>query len=168
MFGRVLRAVVVLPGTVLVLVPGLLLYLTRRPGEMFPLPVAAPTELAVAGFLALSGLVGAVWTVSLFARIGRGSPAPWDPPERMVIAGPYRHVRNPMITSVVLMLGAEVLAWQSTALLAWALFFIGANAYYLPMIEEPRLVERFGDDYRRYRENVPRWLPRSRPWLSED
>ena len=164
MTGRLLRAVIALPGTVVVLVPCLLLYLTDTSGGGLPPPSAPPGVLAVAGLLAACGLAFAVWTVSLFVRSGRGTPAPWDPPTRLVVEGPYRHVRNPMITSVIVILGAEVLAWQSPALSAWALFFMAVNAYYLPNIEEPRLIERFGDDYRHYRDNVPRWLPRARPW----
>ena len=109
-----------------------------------------------------------MWTVRLFVRQGEGTPAPWDPPQKLVVAGPYRHVRNPMITSVLLMLGGEALVFQSSAIAAWLIVFFVVNGVYFPMSEEKGLEARFGDDYRRYKQNVPRWLPRPTPWYPEN
>ena len=65
-----------------------------------------------------------------------------------------------MITGVVsILLGVAVLL-GSRPLLIWALGFFAVNAVFIPLIEEPGLVRRFGDEYVRYRESVPRWLPR--------
>ncbi len=100
----------------------------------------------------------------LFATHGRGTPAPWDPPQRLVVAGPYRHVRNPMITAVLLVLLAEALLLRSWGVAAWLLFFATANMAYFPVIEEPGLRQRFGKAYEDYSTNVPRWIPRLRPW----
>jgi protein-S-isoprenylcysteine O-methyltransferase Ste14 len=100
--------------------------------------------------------------VRLFATVGESTLAPWDPTHRLVVLGPYRHVRNPMITGVISMLLGEAALLGSWPLLAWALGFFGVNAIYMPLVEEPGLVRRFGDDYVRYRQNVPRWLPRPR------
>ncbi|MDH3852581.1 MAG: isoprenylcysteine carboxylmethyltransferase family protein, partial [Deltaproteobacteria bacterium] len=97
-------------------------------------------------------------------KFGKGTPAPWDPPKRLVIRGPYRHVRNPMITGALLVLLAEATLFQSLPIAIWmTVFFIG-NAIYFPFIEEKGLEKRFGDEYRNYKANVPRWLPRIRPW----
>ena len=68
----------------------------------------------------MAGFALWVWTVRLFARIGRGTLAPWDPTERLVVEGPYAHVRNPMITGVLAVLLGEALIFGSTAIAIWA------------------------------------------------
>ncbi len=157
-----LRAIVILPGTALVFVPAAILWATGALGA----PLATPGQPGfwLAALLGGAGLVFAVWTGSLFARVGEGTPAPWEPPRKLVVRGPYRHVRNPMITSVLAMLAAEALLFQSWPIGAWLVIFFGANAIYFPLSEEPGLGRRFGEDYARYKENVPRWLPRLKPW----
>jgi protein-S-isoprenylcysteine O-methyltransferase Ste14 len=110
------------------------------------------------------GLTLAASTVRLFSTRGRGTPAPWDPPRKLVVQGPYRHVRNPMISAVLAMLAAEALLLQALPLAAWMAFFFAANAVYFPLVEEQGLERRFGDDYRVYKANVPRWIPRLTPW----
>ncbi len=101
-------------------------------------------------------------------QVGNGTPAPWDPPKKLVIRGPYRHVRNPMITGALLILLAEALLFQSWPLSVWmAVFFIG-NTVYFRFIEEKGLEKRFGDDYRKYKARVPRWVPRLQPWNPEN
>ncbi len=164
MFWRMLATVLILPGTALVLVPGVIMWLSTDAET--GLTVASPAEIdfwigLVAGLL---GLALALWTVRLFVTRGKGTPAPWDPPQKLVVAGPYRHVRNPMITSVLLMLVGEALIFQSTGIAAWLIVFFIINGVYFPLSEEKGLEKRFGDDYRRYKQNVPRWLPRPTPW----
>jgi protein-S-isoprenylcysteine O-methyltransferase Ste14 len=104
------------------------------------------------------------WCVSLFARVGRGTLAPWDPTRNLVAEGPYRYVRNPMISGVVAMLWGEALLWGSIAVGLWACAFIAINHVYFVLSEEPGLEQRFGESYRIYKANVPRWIPRRRPW----
>jgi protein-S-isoprenylcysteine O-methyltransferase Ste14 len=110
------------------------------------------------------GLVLFVRTVALFATVGRGTLAPWDPTSRLVVRGPYRHVRNPMISGVFFVLLGEAVGLGSPALLIWSAAFLAVNALYMPLFEEPGLKRRFGADYDMYAANVPRWLPRLRPW----
>ncbi len=157
-----LRAIVVLPGTALVLVPALLLWATG--GLDATLAKPGQPGFWLAATLGAAGLGFGAWTAGLFARFGEGTPAPWDPPKKLVVRGPYRHVRNPMITSVLAMLAAEALLFQSWPLAAWLAVFFTANAIYFPLSEEPGLGRRFGEDYARYKANVPRWLPRPKPW----
>ena len=168
MFSRLLRAVLVLPGTVLVLVPAMLVWpfagTALRASPADPDDPRAWLGLALLG----CGLGLAVWTGRLFVRVGKGTPAPWDPPERLVIEGPYRYVRNPMISSVLMMLAAEALLLGSWPIAAWLLVFFLGNAIYFPMIEEKGLRQRFGAAYDRYAQNVPRWLPRLTPWRPPD
>ena len=149
--ARQLAAVVLLPGTVCVLVPALLL----SDAEIAPWPLAL-----LGGALIALGLGVMAWTVSLFARVGRGTLAPWDPTSRLVVRGPYRHVRNPMISGVLAVLLGEAALFGSPALLAWALVVFAINAVYFPLIEEPGLRERFGADYEEYAARTPRWFPR--------
>lgn len=112
----------------------------------------------------LSGLALFGWCVSLFARVGQGTLAPWDPTRALVAVGPYRFVRNPMISGVALMLIGQAVWWGSWIIGAWALAFIGINHAYFLLSEEPGLEARFGENYRRYKANVPRWIPRRTPW----
>jgi protein-S-isoprenylcysteine O-methyltransferase Ste14 len=154
---RQLRAVAALPLVVAGIVPALIAWRTGAQVAAWPL-AALGTALIAAG-LALIG-----WTVRLLARIGRGTLAPWDPTARLVIAGPYRHVRNPMISGVLAVILGEAALLGSLALLAWAAGVFAVNAVYLPLVEEPGLRRRFGEEYERYRAAVPRWLPRLRPW----
>ena len=99
-----------------------------------------------------------------FATEGEGTLAPWDPPRRLVVRGPYRYVRNPMITGVLLVLLGEAALFGSPWILAWAAAFFAVNAVWFPLVEEPGLVQRFGREYEDYRRAVPRWLPRRHPW----
>jgi protein-S-isoprenylcysteine O-methyltransferase Ste14 len=154
---RHIRAIGLLPATVTVVVPAFLLW--RSGVELAAWPLALLGVTLVAAGLALVG-----WTVALFARIGRGTLAPWDPTSRLVVAGPYRHVRNPMISGVLATLLGEAALFGSLPLLVWFGTVFLLNAIYFPLVEEPGLRERFGEDYERYRANVPRWLPRLRPW----
>jgi protein-S-isoprenylcysteine O-methyltransferase Ste14 len=111
--------------------------------------------------------VGAVlFTGSLaqFAVEGRGTLAPWDPPKKLVVRGLYRYVRNPMILGVILVLFGEALVLRSRPLGGWAALFVAINFIYIPLLEEPQLESRFGDDYRRYKKQVRRFIPRLSPW----
>lgn len=155
------KAILILPFNATVTVPALLLWLTR------PVTVASVDTLRFWGAFGLLvlGLFLFVSTVRLFARIGKGSLAPWEPPKRLVVAGPYRYLRHPMITGVTCTLMAETLLFGSWPLSAWTAMFALLNAFYLPLKEETDLIGRFGDDYRVYRRHVPRWLPRLTPWV---
>ena len=158
------KTIIVLPGTVLVFVPAIILAIADS--SNFPDQFAPPHRILF--WLALlpagAGFGLAVWTVKLFMKFGDGTPAPWDPPQKLVIQGPYRQVRNPMITGVLLMLLAEAMLFQSWPIALWMGIFFVANATYFPLIEEKGLEKRFGDDYRVYKAHVPRWIPRLRPW----
>jgi protein-S-isoprenylcysteine O-methyltransferase Ste14 len=163
---RHLVAIAVLPFSVTVLIP---VWLARR-NEILLTIGSSLWQIGeqIAGVLLL-GLGGALFVASLrhFIREGRGTLAPWDPPRQLVVRGPYRFVRNPMISGVAIVLFGEALVLRSRPHLLWALTFLGINAVYIPLLEEPLLVERFGSDYREYRRHVPRLLPRLRPYRSQ-
>jgi protein-S-isoprenylcysteine O-methyltransferase Ste14 len=162
---RHLRAIALLPGIVTVVVPAAILVVGPGPDVGWGLEgmaAAVPVLLGVA--LVTAGV--ALWaaTARLLARVGRGTLAPWDPTSRLVVEGPYRFVRNPMITAVLAVLVGEAALFGSPALIVWSAVFLVANGVAFPLYEEPALERRFGDQYREYRRNVPRWIPRRTPW----
>ena len=155
--ARQLAAVGLLPVTVTLVVPGLILWRNGADGGGWAL-------VLVGAVLVTAGVTLVAWTATLFARVGRGTIAPWDPTSRLVVLGPYRHVRNPMISGVLAILLGEAAIFASVPLLLWFAGVFAVNALYLPLVEEPGLRKRFGADYDAYRANVPRWLPRLSPW----
>ena len=117
----------------------------------------------------LVGLLGIGLGVALlgtciweFAHSGRGTLAPVDPPQELVVRGLYRYVRNPMYLSVTTIVLSETLLARSEGLLLfWALWFLAANLFVLGY-EEPTLRRRFGPSYEAYAHRVGRWLPKLR------
>ena len=168
MTWRDLRAIAILPGTVLILFPALILWSTRD--TFLGAASSGLSGLSVAGafLFGLAGLTLFIWTVMLFRRQGEGTLAPWDPPKAFVAAGPYRHVRNPMITGVLFMMIAEALFFNSLGIALWAALFFALNTVYFIVSEERGLEKRFGDSYLRYKRDVPRWLPRLTPWRDSE
>jgi protein-S-isoprenylcysteine O-methyltransferase Ste14 len=150
---RHLRAIALLPGTVTLLVPALILA-----GDGFE-PASAPL-VGLGAVLIVAGFALWAWTVRLFARVGKGTLAPWDPTERLVAEGPYRVVRNPMISAVFAVLLGEAALFGSTGLLIWAGGFFLVNHAFFLLYEEPALERRFGESYLEYKRTVPRWIPR--------
>ncbi len=161
---RHLRAVGVLPGLGVIGIPVLILALTEfevgwgLDGVLQVLPALLGVVLIGAGLALMYR------TIALFAREGEGTLAPWDPTQKLVVRGPYRFVRNPMIVGVLTVVLGEAALFGSPALLVWGSTFFALNAVWFPFVEEPGLVERFGQDYETYRRNVPRWFPRRTPW----
>jgi protein-S-isoprenylcysteine O-methyltransferase Ste14 len=103
-------------------------------------------------------------TVRMFATEGGGTLAPWDPPEKLVVMGIYRYMRNPMITGVEVVLLGESFLLGSLGIFIWAIVFFAANTLYFHYSEEKGLEERFGQAYIDYKKNVPMWRPRTHPW----
>jgi protein-S-isoprenylcysteine O-methyltransferase Ste14 len=98
-----------------------------------------------------------------FARRGRGTLSPADPPKELVVQGLYRYVRNPMYLSVLTIIAGEVVLTRSGDLaIYWLCFFLATSIFVLGF-EEPYLRSRFGDSYERYTREVGRWIPRLTP-----
>lgn len=156
-----IRDIIILPFTVTCVVP----YLLYEPRE----DVVNVTALSVLGFIAIAiGLALFAYTVILFDRIGRGTLAPWSPKENLVVQGPYRYCRNPMITGVLLILLGESAVFHSVPILVWSIIVFVINTLYFLFLEEPFLATTFGQEYEEYKRQVPRWLPRLRPYRPKE
>lgn len=156
---KLFQALFLLPFNVVIVIPALILLLSDY---SFRLPEIG---LLVLGSLFLFiGLWLAVSTVRLFIKKGLGTPAPWSPPKKLVIEGPYLYVRNPMISGVLFLLLAEMCFFVNDGIALWFLTFAVINGLYIPLFEEKGLEKRFGENYSEYKRNVPRWIPRSRAW----
>jgi protein-S-isoprenylcysteine O-methyltransferase Ste14 len=142
-------------GFVLVFLPARVL---SQSGILQP-PAIGARQLAGMIVVAI-GAVFALWCVLTFALVGRGTPAPFDPPRRLVVQGPYRVVRNPMYLGAGLALGGAALFYESVALLAYAGAFFLAVHLFAVWYEEPMLRRTFGKEYDAYCQRVHRWWPR--------
>lgn len=105
------------------------------------------------------GAAGLAWCFLLFVRIGRGTPNPWDPPRALVTSGPFAWTRNPITLCHALATLGLALVVASPAMVAVVLL-IGIVVQFIVRHEERTLEARYGDAYRRYRDTVPRWIPR--------
>jgi len=117
----------------------------------------------------VGGAILALWCIATFIVIGRGTPAPFDPPRQLVVAGPYRFVRNPMYIGAGLALAGAALFYESWALLGYCVAFLFITHLFVVLYEESALRSTFGDSYVRYCQSVRRWLPSGgfRPVTSE-
>jgi len=147
---------VVAPGTLAGFAPW---WITGWRDPLAALPVAIPAALLIAA--------GAALLLECFGRFaiqGRGTPAPIAAPDRLVISGPYRRVRNPMYVAVTAMILGQAALFTDLRLLVyagvlWAGFHVFVLAY-----EEPTLRRAFPEDYAAFFAAVPRWIPRLTPW----
>lgn len=142
------------PGTVTILVPYWLLASRSAPPAM---QLGASRYFGV--FPILIGASIYFWCAWDFTFAGRGTPAPIDPPKQLVVRGLYNYVRNPMYVGILAILLGETLLFASRRLfeytaVAFTFFFLLVLLY-----EEPMLRQKFGESYRQYCKNVPRWIP---------
>jgi protein-S-isoprenylcysteine O-methyltransferase Ste14 len=144
---------ILVPGTVTVIIPWLLLQGTG--GLVLPIP-----SVWMVGLLPLLLGVGLyAWCAGAFTFIGRGTPAPIDAPHILVTQGAYRWVRNPMYVAVLLVVIGEAILFRSLLLAGYALLLWAAFHTFVVYVEEPSLSRRFGASYETYVHTVPRWLP---------
>jgi len=108
--------------------------------------------------LSLGGAL-ALWCVATFALVGKGTPAPFDPPRRLVMRGPYRIVRNPMYLGAVFALAGAALYYESWPLVGYTALFLLATHLFVVWYEEPTLRRTFGQEYDAYCRRVRRWWP---------
>jgi protein-S-isoprenylcysteine O-methyltransferase Ste14 len=126
--------------------------------------IAAPSSIGAAQVLgAVLVVVGAGVAVSCvlaFARFGRGTPAPFDPPRQLVMRGPYRIVRNPMYIGAGTALLGAALFYGSLGILVYTGLLLAMTHTFIVLYEEPTLRRTFGAEYEAYARHIRRWLPR--------
>lgn len=150
-----IKAIIILPFNVIVVIPCLILYFSK-----FQYKVPSVMQIVLGLLLLFLGLFLAVWTMVLFGKIGKGTLAPWAATRHLVVEGPFSVVRNPMITGVICVLVSEALILNSINLLYWAVLFFLINCVYFKVFEEKQLVRNFGNEYLEYRKKVPMWIPK--------
>ncbi len=138
-----------------VLLPLLARLVDQRLAAVWPFPEAL--SLLAIPLLPL-GLALAVWSVWLLTSRGHGTPNPIKPPQRLVVRGPYRWSRNPMMVGGWAFGAGLALALRSPSLLLVYAGIVVIGVVYVRVAEEPGMLERFGDEYRSYAARVPRWL----------
>jgi protein-S-isoprenylcysteine O-methyltransferase Ste14 len=145
------------PGILLVYLP---LWLTH-----FRIPAGEPFwQEFIAGALIVAGLMPLLESVLRFINLGRGTLAPTTPTEDLVVSGLYRYVRNPMYVGVMTTLLGEALLFRNLGLVIEAAIAALGIQLFVCFYEEPTLAKQHPRDYPRYKQNVPRWLPRLTPW----
>ncbi len=122
-------------------------------------------QIAVGALLVVAGLIPLVFAFIEFAK-AHGTPMPLAPPDRLVVAGFNRYVRNPMYVGLLVAILGQALLFGSVGLVIYAAVVWLATASFVRWYEEPNLSRRYGSDYETYRRNVPAWIPRLRPWNS--
>jgi protein-S-isoprenylcysteine O-methyltransferase Ste14 len=166
LWWRHLISVLLFPVTVTIVVPALVVTWS----DVWPpnFGSALAVTLAKIGVLLIAAGVGLViWTVVLFHRVGEGTLGLGNvmgEPVHLVVRGPYRHVRNPMISGVLCILLGEAAFTASGLLLLWFAIFLVFQTMAIRFWEEPHLIQRYGSEYLTYRQNVPRWIPRISAW----
>lgn len=155
-------SILLLPTVVTLVVPRWILRTYAGADTRWPSAASSWVPRALGVVVVLAGLALVAWCIALFARVGKGTLAPWDPTKKLVAVGPYQYTRNPMITGVCTILVGEALVIGSWRLALWAAVFIAFNHAYFLLSEEPGLERRFGESYAEYKRAVPRWIPRLR------
>lgn len=142
-------------GLLLILLPGRILAST---GIMHPAAIGAwqVTGMLLGAF----GAALALACIVTFVFLGRGTPAPFDPPRRLVVQGPYRLIKNPMYVGASLALVGAPLFHQSIPLLGYAGLFLAITHLFVVLYEEPTLRRTFARDYEAYCRRVGRWWPK--------
>ncbi len=162
-----LKVILILPGNVLIAIP-LIIFLFSKNSYSYDLANPNDFLFYIAIFLLALGLFLAIWSVRTFYTAGGdGTPGPWRPVSNLIISGPYRYVRNPMILGVVDLLLFESALFASIPLLLWAIVFFVGNTIYFKTFEEKELIKRFGVNYEDYKNKVPMLFPKFTPYNKE-
>jgi protein-S-isoprenylcysteine O-methyltransferase Ste14 len=154
-FFRAVTYATLFIGLVLIYLPARLLTWS---GLVSPPAIGVPQ---IAGMvIGALGATIALWCILTFATVGRGTAAPFDPPRRLVLRGPYRFVRNPMYIGAGIALTGAAVFYASWPLLGYAGLFFLATHLFVVAYEEPTLRRTFGQEYEAYCLRVKRWWPR--------
>lgn len=159
MLLKQLFSIIALPITILMLFP-IFLMMEFDFMPLWGLESFSATLVLGLGFALIAlGLIQLIYTISIFFSKGKGTIAPWNPTRNLVKTGIYEHTRNPMMIAVFFVLMGESSIIGSVYLVFYSAIFVIVNLFYIPLVEEPKLIKRFGEEYLKYQKEVPRWLP---------
>lgn len=139
-------------------------WIVARQSFAAPAPTFETGLLVVGLVICIVGFILLIATIRMFILIGNGTIMPWDPTRKLITVSLYGHVRNPMILSVILIEIGEAILFASYGIAVLAAVNFVVNTVYFIFSEEPGLEKRFGEEYMEYKRNVPRWIPRLKPW----
>lgn len=148
------------PGPVTLLVPWILCS-----WHMSPPLLGFAAFRVLGGLLMLAAAPALVDSFRRFALYGLGTPAPVAPPQRLVVTGLYRYVRNPMYVGAIALVLGQGLLFGSVNVLEYAFFLWLGFFAFVVLYEEPALRRKFAGDYEEFCEQVPRWIPRLKPYV---
>lgn len=151
MIGKAIVAFIALPGVFGIVVP-----LTVVIGD----PWRAGIHFPGVGVIGIGGIMLG-WCIRDFYRSGKGTLAPWAPPERFVVAGLYRYSRNPMYIAVLCIVGGVAVFFGSPLVGGYCIVLFAGFHLRVVFYEEPWLARRYGEAWQKYEAAVPRWVPRS-------
>jgi protein-S-isoprenylcysteine O-methyltransferase Ste14 len=154
LFVRAVVAFMALPGMAAFLIPAFIGYV-----DPWDIPFFAPGILIVA-----FGTIVVLLCIRDFYVGGKGTLAPWSPPQELVVVGLYRFVRNPMYLGVLCLVAGWAVLFRSPVLVAYDVVLILVFHLRVIKVEEPWLRKRFGDSWEKYQKHVPRWFPRKTAW----
>ncbi len=149
-----IKSILILPFNVTITIPFLILYFSK-----FKYNIPSIFQISIGIIILFIGLFLLIWTILLFEKIGKGTLAPWSATKHLVIQGPFKYTRNPMITGVLCILTSEAIILNSNYLLYWTIFFFLLNCVYFKLFEEKQLEQKFGDEYIKYKKATPAWVP---------
>lgn len=159
MLLKQLFSIIALPVTILMLFP-IFLMMEFDFMPLWGLESFSATLVLGLGFALIAlGLIQLIYTISIFFSKGKGTIAPWNPTMNLIKTGIYGHTRNPMMIAVFFVLMGESSIIGSVYLVFYSVIFVIVNLFYIPLVEEPKLIKRFGEEYLKYQKEVPRWLP---------
>lgn len=145
-----------LPCVFLVLVP---CFLLSSFGDRFAVDISLIRNIGLIPMLfGVFMYIRCAWS---FASLGKGTPAPIDPPKKLVVQGMYKYARNPMYIGALFILIGEAFFFSSLLLSIYTVLMFMCFHLFVVVYEEPVLRARFGDSYRKYCDSVPRWIPRT-------
>ena len=149
------------PALVLVLLPWTITRIRVAAGEPRAQVIAAAAIIGL-------GLIPLFESMIRFVVIGRGTLVPAVPTEHLVVSGLYRYVRNPMYSGVVTALAGEALLFPSRHMVVYLATVWVIMHIFVWLYEEPTLARKYGEEYDGFKRNVPRWIPRIKPWNARE
>jgi len=162
-----LKVVLILPGNVLITIPFLIFLFTNN-SYSYEIRNSQNILFYFAIFFFIIGLWLTIWSVRSFYNLGgEGTPGPWKPVTNLIVSGPYRYIRNPMLLGVFFLLLFESIFFTSIPIFIWFITFFVGNIIYFKTIEEKGLIKRFGNDYENYKREVPMLFPKFIPYNKE-